>query len=93
MTIYTVPDNPDNPEQAALELIARLPGTILASDTFDTQVLRSHVAVYMKPPSRARAGRTQNTPPPRYASTSPNARTPPTGCSTVSATLWLAPTT
>ncbi len=27
MTAYIVPDNPDNPEAAALELIERLPAT------------------------------------------------------------------
>ena len=28
-TIYTVPDNPADPEAAALELIVRLPGQIM----------------------------------------------------------------
>ncbi|MDT5366248.1 MAG: hypothetical protein QOC62_679 [Mycobacterium sp.] len=40
-TIYTVPDNPADPEAAALELIVRLPGQIMHTDAL-TEVLQDY---------------------------------------------------
>ena len=41
---YTVPTNPDNPEQAALDMIVRLPADILDSTAFTT-VLQDYAGV------------------------------------------------
>ncbi len=41
---YTVPEHPDNPEAAALELIVRLPADILDSAAF-TAVLQEYAGV------------------------------------------------
>ena len=43
-TTYTVPDNPTDPELAALELIVRLPADVLHSDAFTT-VLQDYCSV------------------------------------------------
>ena len=42
--VYTVPDNPADPEAAALELIVRLPAEIHRSEGF-TPILQDHCAL------------------------------------------------
>jgi hypothetical protein len=44
VSAYTVPDHPDNPEQAALELIVRLPSDILNTEAF-REVLQDYCGV------------------------------------------------
>lgn len=44
-TVYTVPDNPADPEAAALELIVRIPGELLGHDSPPTEVLQDFASL------------------------------------------------
>ena len=99
-TIDTVPDNPTDPEAAALELIVRVPQAILANRgelavaTRITEVLQDYCSVLdAKGASRTCRGPTRGLSPWRSAGTPATATTPQTSSGTVRATYSSAPTT